>query len=134
MSGAAVAGAYAPQAVTQLVAGSFSDLNYDPADALCEIELDTNGILSISGTSGTSYYYLTGDAASNWEVRFTATTGTVSGGTTGVWLALTSARKVWVSQTSVGSKTCGVTVEIGRVGTSTAVTSALMNITAQVDL
>lgn len=68
--------------------------------------------------------------AGNYEVLATIVSGTLTSGTTGSWLALTSDR-TWsktVNSPSVG--TCVFTVDIRRVGTSTILDSATISITA----
>jgi hypothetical protein len=51
-----------------------------------------------------------------YEVRFTEITGTVSTGTTGVFLALSSDRIWSVTRTTLGSKSCTGTLEIRPTG------------------
>lgn len=69
-------------------------------------------------------------AASDYEVLATITSGTLSSGTTGVWLALTSDRTWTVYKATAPSKVCIFRVDIRRIGTVTILDSATISITA----
>lgn len=71
---------------------------------------------------------------SDWECRATILSGSLSSGTTGSWLALSSDRRWTVSRSSLGTSSCSFTLEIGRVGTSTALKSATIQLSATVDV
>lgn len=68
--------------------------------------------------------------ASNFEVLATVTTGSLSSGTAGSWLALSSTRS-WTRDASAGnSELCVFTVDIRRIGTGTILDSATITLTA----
>jgi len=69
-------------------------------------------------------------AASDYEVLATVVTGSLSSGTTGSWLALSSTQ-TWTRTASVGtSQFCSFTVQIRKIGTSTVLDSATINLEA----
>jgi len=69
-------------------------------------------------------------AASDYEVLATVVTGSLSSGTTGSWLALSSTQ-TWTRTASVGtSQLCSFTVQIRKIGTSTVLDSATINLEA----
>jgi hypothetical protein len=69
-------------------------------------------------------------APSDYEVRATLDSGTLSTGTTGSWLALTSNRTWTVTRIAVGSETASITVEI-RKGSGATLASASITLTAE---
>jgi hypothetical protein len=71
--------------------------------------------------------------AANYEALVTILTGSLTGGTTGSWVALSSNRSWYVNQTGNGQKTCTFTVQIRRVGTGTVLDTATITITADVN-
>ena len=68
--------------------------------------------------------------ASNYEVLVTVTSGSLSTGTAGSWLALSSTQ-TWTRTATIGTaNTCVFTVQIRRVGTSTVLDSATITLEA----
>lgn len=68
--------------------------------------------------------------ASSYEVRATIVSGTVSTGTTGSWLALSS-DQIWTRTSSAGStNTTVLTVDIRKVSTGTVVATASITLVA----
>lgn len=68
--------------------------------------------------------------ASNYEVLVTVTSGSLSTGTAGSWLALSS-NQTWTRTAVIGtSNTCVFTAEIRRVGTATVLDSATITLEA----
>lgn len=68
--------------------------------------------------------------ASNYEVLVTVTSGSLSSGTSGSWLALSSTR-TWTRTASPGNtETCVFTAEIRRIGTTTVLDSATITLVA----
>lgn len=68
--------------------------------------------------------------ASNYEVLVTVTSGSLSTGTAGSWLALSSTQ-TWTRTATIGTaNTCVFTVEIRRVGTFTVLDSATITLEA----
>ncbi len=117
-------------ATVNLNAETISDEQVNPADALAQIEFDTAG--TVNGPSS-PYAWLTNGTASNYEVKATITAGTFSTGTSGSWLALSSARSWTVARTSLGSKSCTATFEIRAIADpSTILDTASITLTATV--
>lgn len=70
-------------------------------------------------------------APGTYEARVTVTSGSLSSGTTGTWLALTSNRTWTVTRDTVGTSTCVFTVEI-RKGSGSTLASATITLEAEV--
>lgn len=69
-----------------------------------------------------------------YECRATLLSGSLSIGSTGAWLALTSDRQWARTQSSVGISTCSILVEIRLTGgDGTILSSATITLTAQVE-
>ncbi len=67
---------------------------------------------------------------SDFEVRATVTSGALSAGTVGSWLPL-STNRIWsVSRATVGDNFAGIEVQIRRIGGTTVLTSAQINLEA----
>ena len=115
----------------QNIAGS----EVDPADSEARYQLTSAGVANkyteTTGYVAISGEWLLGGSASDYEARFTPTIGTLTSGPTG-WNALSSTREWTVARTSVGSKSCTGTIEIGLLGTSTAIDSATIVLSATV--
>jgi len=90
-------------------------------------------IFGTSGNNTTSQLgtWLTFGTASNYEVRATVVSGTLSSGTTGSWLDLASDREWTVAQVTVGINTAVITVEIRNASTLVVVDSATIEIEAE---
>lgn len=72
-------------------------------------------------------------AASNYEALVTVISGSLTGGTTGSYVALSSTRSWYVQQVGNGTNTCIFTVQIRRVGTVTVLDTATITVTADVN-
>jgi hypothetical protein len=72
--------------------------------------------------------------ASNYEALVTLTAGTLSGGSgAGTWLALSTTRTWYVEEfTPGGSKLCQFTVQIRKIGTTTVLDTATIDLEATV--
>lgn len=69
-------------------------------------------------------------AASNYEVLATVTIGSLSSGTAGSWLPLSSTQ-TWTRTASIGTnEVCEFTVQIRKVGTTTVLASATITLEA----
>ncbi len=69
-------------------------------------------------------------SASNFECYATLSSGTLSSGTTGSWLALTSERSWTRNRSTTGTSTAVIVVEIRKVGTSTVLDTATITLEA----
>ncbi len=72
-----------------------------------------------------------GAAGGNYEVMATVVSGSVSSGTTGSWLALSSDRTWTRSRATSGSDTVVLTIEIRRTGTTTVLASCTRTLVAE---
>ena len=122
-----------------LAGGSYSDTEFDPGTAICGIRLAADGTatnvrLSQGNQAISSEWARPLDAGNGalYEARVTVTSGTLTNGTTGSWLALSSQRDWDVERSTVGSKACTFTLEIRRVSDSVVVASASYTITATI--
>lgn len=69
-------------------------------------------------------------AGGNYEVRATVVSGSVSSGTTGSWLALSSDRTWTRSRVTSGTDTVVLTIEIRRTGTTTVLATCTRTLVA----
>lgn len=120
-----------------VVPGGYTRTELSPTDADCTITYSTNGAVSITDDFSSSGSWRspneTGIGSGFW-IRWTNTSGTLSSGTAGSWLALSSSRSFGVLFTGTnGTKTCTGTVEIATdSGGSNVVASGSVTITATV--
>ncbi len=112
--------------------GNYSTEVVDPLNAATSITLSNAGTFTAVGDDGETYPWLTGGSPSAYEVLVTTLSGTVSTGTVGSWLPLSSNQTWAVLRTTVGAKATTVLVEIGLLGTSTGLASATISMTATV--
>jgi len=70
--------------------------------------------------------------ANLYEVRATLTSGSLSSGTTGSWLALTSTRTWEVAQTGLGSQSATLDVEVRLASSGVVKATGLVSLTAEV--
>lgn len=109
-----------------------------PATATNGYRLNSNGKVYTETPTGTYNYiedWVTPNgAASSYECYVTVTSGTLSSGTSGSWLALSSTRDWTVTRTTLGTKTCTFTVDIRKVGTTTVLDSATITLEAEVTI
>ena len=125
--------------VYRLDSGTYLDSTFSPLDAQTTLTVGSNGVLDV-GTfnSGVldSYDWLTPTAtASTHFVRLTPTSGTFSGTTTGVWVALTTDAAWFVNQTGVGFNSASGTLAIStNSGGTNIVATATITLQALVDI
>lgn len=107
-----------------------------PATATAGYRLNSNGKVygeSPAGNFGFLEDWVTPNgAASSYEALVTVTSGSLSSGTSGSWLALSSTRDWTVTRTTLGTNSCTFTVDIRKVGTTTVLDSATITIEAEV--
>ena len=91
-----------------------------------------------TGTAASITYSNIGDwvlpngNASLYEARATLNSGTLSSGTTGSWLALSSTRTWTVTRSIVGVSTANLTIEIRRIGSTTILATAPVDMTVDI--
>lgn len=93
------------------------DLEIDPTDASCSLQLNTDGTMSSTGnfsTVGPNWYLPTSTGVgANYWVRMTVTAGSnPTVGTVGSWLQLSSNRAWTWTRTTTGVLSATVTVEL----------------------
>jgi hypothetical protein len=72
-------------------------------------------------------------AGADYEVRATATSGTPSTGTTDSWLALSATQTWTVTRSSLGTKSCTLTIEVRNASTLDVLASTSITLTATVE-
>lgn len=93
---------------------TFQNAVTDPSDAYCSIKFKTDGTTVVVADSGSALDWLGQGVAADYTVILEPTSGTLSVGTAGQDLPLTSDREFGVSRTIVGSKGWTGTVSIKR--------------------
>ena len=129
MRGAAACGGEA----TVTLAASYepSSAVLDPDNASASFQLQSDGdIISGAGDAG-DWLLPKGAAPSDYEAKITMTSGTLTSGTTGSWLALSSTRTWTLNRNIVGTSTAQGTLEI-RKGSGFTLASATITWTAEV--
>lgn len=119
--------------------GTVADFEIDPSDASASITLVTDGSVSKIGNqpgSSMSNWYLpntVGIGTSHW-VRATVTSGTLTSGTAGTWLQLSSNRTWNKQQTIIGASSVTFTLELATdSGGANIVATCSVTLTAEVD-
>ena len=91
------------------------------------------GDTSSGGTTTLETWCTPTSQAGNYEALVTVTSGSLSGGTVGSWVALSTSRAWFVQEFSSGSSNlCTFTVQIRRIGTSTTLDTATITLEAVV--
>lgn len=111
---------------------SYSHMVFHPANASCDYSLTTAG--QVNGTGALSYDWLIGGSASDYEVRADIVSGSLSSGTTGSWLPLSSSRFWNLTRTVIGSINCQMTVRIRHAVSTVELASCSVLLTATVEL
>lgn len=119
------------------VGGTISDFAFTPDTATASLTINSDGTITSSGSvSSVSTVWVspapTG-IGSQFEVRATETSGSLTSGTTDTWLALTSNRVFSLTQASAGFSICDLLIEIRRVSNLETVGSATFNLEASVE-
>lgn len=125
--------------VYRLDSGTYSDFAFAPLDAQTTLFVGSGGLLNIntfnSGVLADYDWITPTTTASTHFVRLTPSSGTFSGDTTGVWLALTSNRTWAVSRFSVGLNSASGTLAIStNSGGTNIVATATITLQALVDI
>jgi hypothetical protein len=118
-----------------LEAHTVSRIVVDPADAYAGLRLNSSGIIEERKASYTAFEtWLLSGAASDYEVRATLNTGSLTSGTTGTWLSCGTSREWLCSSTVIGISQATLTIEIRRVSDSLILESAAVSLYAEVGL
>jgi hypothetical protein len=112
------------------------DTAIDPASAAAGFELTSGGIGQrvVNATPTTLFTWLRSGSAGDYECRMSNVSGTVSTGTVGSWLLLSSTRGWGVSKSGVGIKTYVGTLEIRDASTLVVLASCTITLTAEVEI
>jgi hypothetical protein len=120
---------------------SISDATYEavavsPASATAFFELQSDGdTLSNLGAPLSTDWLIGSTDGTAYECRATMLGGTtLTSGTTGSWIALSSTRRWAVQRASLGTKDGVFLLEIGLAGANSALDSATIILTATVDV
>lgn len=122
--------------VVTLVGGTISDEVTSPTTCDVEYQLTNGGLEKYALTSGGfvtlgSWVIPTANAG-NYEVRATLNSGSLTSGTTGSWLALSTTR-TWVRQRiAIGSSSANLTIEVRRASDGLVMASKTVDLTASV--
>lgn len=122
--------------------GTYSDVAVSPADAGVTITFTSGGDINIVRDNGPDpdigdwMSPKLGEPAANYEIKVDPTSGTFSGGTTGVWLALSTSRSWFVVFTTnaAGSKVCTASYKIRRVSDSAVLSDVSYSLEALVEI
>lgn len=110
--------------------------NITPTSSTAEYSLKNDGVaqyIDSVGTTPISGEWLVSGSAADFEVRATATSGTLTYGTTGSWESLGTTRAWGVTRTTIGIKSCTLTIEIRRASDGVVLDSATITLSAEVD-
>ena len=103
----------------------------DPNDAVAQYSTTSAGTVTATGES--TYDWLISGVNSDYEVRADVTSGSLSSGTTGSWLPLSSTRFWSRTRTVFGTSSAELRVRIRRVSDSVEVADVDISLTATVD-
>lgn len=115
-------------AVVQIADATIVATSLSPTAASASYGLTSAGDILHNGADSGDWLSQKGAAPGGYEVRATLQSGAVTGGTTGVWEALTSNR-TWSCTTTSGLSSAQLLIEI-RLGT-TVLDSAVINLSAE---
>lgn len=115
---------------------SVDDVTVSPTNASATYQLTNAGVINqitVSGgtTSPGNWIFPAAAAGANYEVRATVNSGALTSGTTGSWTALSSTQ-AWVrQQTSIGTSSCNLTIEIRHATTLVVLDTASITLNAE---
>jgi hypothetical protein len=114
---------------------SISDATTDPVIPQAGYRLSSNGkvyeVTTSGGATELETWCTPTAQASNYEALATIVSGSLTSGTTGSWLALSTTRDWYLEEYSIdNTSACQFTVQIRRVGTATVLDTATIDLTA----
>lgn len=132
---AAVAGAVGSVRI-RLTNATVSDSTITPTNASAQYQLTSGGVVNKITVSGGTVQIDTwklpaGVPSANYEAMVTVTTGSLSSGTTGAWVSLSSTRTWVLNRVVLGTNTCEFTVQIRSAASGAVLTSADIVLTAE---
>jgi hypothetical protein len=116
-----------------------SDSTISPTNASASFQLQSDGdVARITVSTGGGGTVDVGDwitpaaaAGANYEVRATVNSGSLTSGSTGTWLALSSTRTWSLDQTSLGTSACELLIEIRLTSTGAVLDSTVVSLSAE---
>jgi hypothetical protein len=111
---------------------AITDTEFSPTAATASITLESDGGYSQAPVGSGTWLIGSTDGAA-YECRATETSGTLSSNPASAWVDISANRTFRVTRSSLGTKTCTFTLEIGLVGQSTALDTATITLTATVE-
>ena len=122
-----------------IIGGSPYDLVTDPDNAEARYRLNSSGAEQTYTSTALAYTtvgtWLVSGTNSQFEVRATAVSGTVTSGTMNTWEALSTSREWTAAKTfSVGVKQAVITIEIRKASTGVIVDTATVDLGAEIEL
>ncbi len=118
----------------QLSNASDTQFAFSPNSASVSYTLNTNGNVSTESDGVIGQWIVPQVGMGSYEARATLNSGSVTSGTTGSYLALSSTRAWGILRSSVGNTSAGLTIEIRRIGSATVLATATVTLSANVDL
>lgn len=128
MFAACLRGARSRGTIVSISDATYSDTEASPDPASVTLTMLNDG--TGSGGFDSVPWLVGGTNGSAFEVRATVTSGSLSSGTTGSWLALSATRSWTVTRSSLGGKTCTFTLEVRDAATQTVQDTASITLTA----
>ena len=124
-----------PGAVNLATSYGATDTAFDPANATASFSLQNDGdIVTSAGDEGDWVTPAVAGVAAAYECFATLDSGTLTSGTTGSWLALSSTRTWTLQQTVVGTNNAQITIQIREIGTSEILDSTVVTFEAIVEV
>lgn len=120
-------------AVVSISDTTVSRVTTTPASATASYALESDGdILGTLSADIGDWITPTSAAGGNYECRTTVLSGTLTSGTTGAWMALSTTRTWTLTQSGIGTNTASVLIEIRRTSDSVVLDSATITFNAEV--
>lgn len=119
-----------------IIDASISDTTISPSNASASYRLSSAGAVDqLTASAGTgslgSWISPLYAAGGNYEARVTMNSGSLTTGTTGTWLPLSSTRLWTLDRTTLGTATCTFTVEIRLAASGGVLDSAIITLSAE---
>lgn len=110
-----------------------SDYQFFPNTAYAFYSINNTGYVTSTGNPSAQWSFPL-SAASNFEVYATLASGSVSSGTFNSWLSLGTSRDWTCSQTSIGTKSAEISLQVRKIGTSTVLDTWTVYLDATVEI
>lgn len=110
-----------------------NDFQFYPNSAYVQYSILDNGYVTSTGNSSQQWAFPT-SAASNFEVYATLASGSVTSGTFNTWLSLGTSRDWTCLQTSVGTESAQISLQVRKIGTTTVLDTWTVDLDATVEI